>query len=475
MVYIVFIVIYMVFLFGVGVWKSREVHTQEDFVVAGRKLTAFVLVGTLLATWTGSGSIFNGGRLAYENGYAALWSSAGAWLGIAVIFFIAQKIRRGEKLSVPHILEDRFNKWVGLIATVVTIIAYITIVSYQFKGGGRVISYLAGDDFTLLGMSPVMTGMVLTAILAISYTVIAGMLSVTYTDVINGMVMLAGIAIAIPFVLDANGGMAQFAANVPAPQWQIFGTMGPIQAFAYALPTMLLLMGDANMYQRFLSAKNEREAKKSVVGWIICVIVIEFMIVTLGFLGTGLEKDLSRTESASIIIIIAKSHVPSIIGCFLLAAIAAVIISTADSFLLVPATNFSHDIYQRYLRPQASQKELVSVCRITVLVLGIGAFAMGAFFDTILEAAYAAYTIYGAAITPMLLAAFLWKRASNAGALLSVSGGALVTIGWEIYQKNCGAIRLANIEIAAIFPAILVSSLLLIAGSLIWPTIREET
>ena len=93
MIYTVFIAIYLFALVGVGVYKTRAVRNSEDFMVAGRTLPWYILVGTLLATWMGSGSLFSGAGLGYRNGLAALWSSGGAWLGIAFIFFIARRIR----------------------------------------------------------------------------------------------------------------------------------------------------------------------------------------------------------------------------------------------------------------------------------------------------------------------------------------------------------------------------------------------
>lgn len=466
MIFITFILAYLVFLVGVGLWRRKQVRTQEDFIVAGRRLTAPVLVGTLLATWTGSGSLFNGGRLGYENGFAALWGAGGSWIGIAIIYFVAQKVRRGKKLSVPHILEDRYSKWVGLAATVTTVIAYVTIVSYQLKGGGRVINLIAGDGFSVFGMSSLMTGIVITAVFAIGYTMLAGMISVTYTDVLNGIVMLAGITFAIPFAVKGVGGLANFAHNVPPEKWQLFGTMGSTQAFAYLLPTMFLLLGDANMYQRFLSARDEFEAKRSVRGWIVGTILVETLIVFLAFLGTQLQTGLQGAQAANIIPLIAVQHVPVAIGCLLLGAMVAIIVSTADSYLLVPSTNISHDLYLRYFRPKASQKELLLVSRLAVLVLGIMAFLMISFFETILDAAYAAYTVYGAGITPSLLAVFVWKRASSTGAILSVLGGTIVTLGWEIAKKMLGH---APLGLEAIYPALVGSILLLVAGSLIWP------
>jgi len=310
---------------------------------------------------------------------------------------------------------------------------------------------------------------VITAVFAIGYTILAGMISVTYTDVLNGIVILAGISFAIPFALKGVGGLTTFAQNVPAEQWQIFGTMSSTKAFAYLLPTMFLLLGDANIYQRFLSARDEQAAKRSVAGWIGGTIVIETLIVFLAFLGTQLESNLEGNQAANIIPLIAVNHVPVVIGCILLAAMVAIIVSTADSYLLVPATNIGHDLYQRYFRPNASQRELLLVSRLAVLFLGILAFLMVSFFETILEAAYAAYTIYGAGITPALLAAFLWKRASSTGAMLSILGGSVVTISWEIVKKVIGH---APLDLDAIYPALVVSIILLVFGSLLWP--REE-
>lgn len=472
MVFIPFIFAYLLILVAVGAWRSREVQSHEDFVVAGRRLTAPILAGTLLATWTGSGSLFNGGRLAYENGFAALWSSAGAWAGILLIYFIARKIRRGGKLSVPDILADRYDRWVGLAASVTIIISYVTIVSYQFRGGGRIIEIITDGQFSIFGLSTLMSGMIVTAVFAIGYTLMAGMISVTYTDVMNGMVMLLGIAIAVPFVLQEAGGIETFVANVPEGKWKLFGTMGKTKAFAYLLPTMFLLMGDANMYQRFLSAKSGREAKRAVVGWIIGVVVIECLIVLLAFIGSGLETGLTGEEASKIIPLLAVKHVPFVVGCLLLGAMVAIIISTADSFLLVPATNVSHDIYHRFFRPHASQKELLLVSRLAVLGLGIMAFLMISMFESILEAAYAAYTVYGAGITPALLATFLWKRASATGALLSILGGTAVTIGWEISARTNGSDPWG---IDAIYPALALSLMLLVGGSLMWPKEMKET
>ena len=172
MIYISGIMIYLLALVAVGLYKIRSVKNSTDFMVAGRTLPWYILVGTLLATWMGSGSLFSGAGLGYRNGLAALWSSGGAWLGIALIYFITRRIRNFGKVTVPDIFEARYGQAAAVLATITTVIAYTTIVSYQFRGGGKVLAMVSD------GMISLETGIIITAVFAISYTVLAGMFSV---------------------------------------------------------------------------------------------------------------------------------------------------------------------------------------------------------------------------------------------------------------------------------------------------------
>lgn len=465
--YLLVVVVYLAMLIGVGLVKRRQVRTAEDFAVAGRSLKWPILVGTLVATWTGSGSIFNNGRLGYENGFGALWASSGAWLGIILIYFIARRIRSVRASSVPQILERRFDARTGLLASITTIIAYVTIVSYQFRGGGRVFEIIAGQGQMIPGIDNLVLGMVVTALFTILYTAIAGLLSVVYTDVFNGLVALLGVLIAAPFVLAGLGGWEQFAQNVPEVKWSLFGTRGLLSMLALFLPTLLLLMGDANMYQRLLAAKDGQQAEKAVAGWIVGVVLIEVFIVTLGFLGSVRFPGLMGPDASKILILVAHQAVPFWIGALLLSAIIAIIVSTADSFLLVPANNLATDIYGRYFNPQATGEHLLLVSRVAVVALGILAFSMIEFFPSILEAAFAAYTIYGAGITPALIASFIWPRASARAAFWSILAGTVVTIGWELAKKAAGGVNPLGLE--AIYPAVTSSILLLVIISLLDP------
>ena len=512
MIYLTCIIIYLLALVAVGIYKVSSVKDSEDFMVAGRTLPWFVLVGTLLATWMGSGSLFSGAGLGYRNGLAGLWSSGGAWIGIALIYFISKRIRNFGKVTVPDIFEARYGQTAAILATITTVIAYTTIVSYQFRGGGKVLSMVSD------GMVSMESGIIITAVFAISYTVIAGMFSVVYTDVVNGVLMTIGTIGALIFLFFKVGGMGEIIAVAEsAGKWQWFGNWaaertgdisGPIIAISFFVPTMLLLMGDANMYQRIFSAKDGGSAKKAVFFWVIGVIILESSISFLGLTGSvaaekGLIPDLVQNEqqvvfleamktgsaplpsdllsarqsgSESVIPAIAiHGGLPLIIGLILVSTMMAIIVSTADSFLLIPATNLTRDVYQKYINVSASEKQIILVSRALVLVLGLIAFLLVSQFKTVLNAAFTAYNIYGASLTPSLLAAFLWKRATKEGAVASILTGASITIIWTYFLPNWSGFNNLNPFLQELtYPAAGLSVFVLIIVSLFTPAPSKE-
>jgi len=457
--------VYLLILFVFGLRFVKRLKKKEDFLVAGRSLTAPVLVGTLLATWMGSGDIFSVSDLSYNHGFSSLIGSSGGWLGIIIVFFIAGRVRRFGQFTVPDILEVRYNKWARVLATITTIIAYVTIVSYQFRGGGWVLNIITE------GRVQEKHAMALVAVFVITYTLLAGMLSVAYLDVLNGILMITAIFISVPFLIHHVGGMDYIVANVTPRSHSMLGNMTMVQAMGYFVPTLLLALGNGNMYQRFFSAKNENEAKKSVIGWVIGVILLGIALQSLAVIGSSYFKGLEAEEAGKIILLVAHKGVPVAVGCALIAAVVAIIISTANSFLLVPATNVVRDIYQRFINPDLPDKKMILLSRTVVIVLGIISFSLISFFPRILDAAYAAYTVYGAGITPALMAVFFWKRATVSGGVLSILGGLSVTIIWEVLTKIQGHPPLG---VPAVYPALLCSLVLLFGVSLLTPKPAED-
>ncbi|MGE3273743.1 MAG: sodium:solute symporter [Vicinamibacterales bacterium] len=457
--------VYLAILMGVSAVRSRSTRTGDDFLVAGRSLPARVLVFTLLATWIGSGSLFGGAGLGYRAGFAALWQPAGAWAGILLIYFLAPRVRRIAKYTLPDLLQLRYGNAARVLGTLAIVIAYTTIAAYQFRGGGRLLNLAAGVDPS--------TGALITMAFCVVFTALAGMMSVAYLDVANGLMMLVGVGAAVAYLMGHAGGpVAAFDALRP-DQVALFGTLHPWQdALAIFLPTMLLLMGEANMYQKLFSAKDEGAARRAVAGWIIVTIIVETLIVAVGVFGSTIFPGLTAGQSEGIVLQVAVQGLPLVLGLMLCCGAAAIIVSTANSFLLAPASSLVRDVYLPYVNQQASDRQVLLMTRVLVLVLGGLGFIALRFFTTILEMALWAYTMIGAGITPALLAAFVWPRVTRAGGVASIVAGMGTTLAWEVVAKARGGDYVLGLP--TVYPAVAFAVATLVIVSLLTPRPSAE-
>ena len=457
MIYAITVSAVVLLLCGITTYKATQVKNETDFLVAGRSLSWPVLVFTLLSSWIGAGSLLAGAENAYKNGFVALWQPLGGWVGLLLIAVIAGRARHFAQYTVPDLLEVRYNAAARVLATIAIVISCTIITSYQFIGGGDILHLI----FPQIERT---TGLYIIAGFVIFFTAAAGMASIAYLDLVIGSLVMLTVLIAVPILLFRFGGWSSVHAALPATHFEVFGNYTPLNAVGLALPTMLLLVGNQGMYQKFFSARSESDAKKSVVGWIIGTVVLETLLVMVAVIASSrLHTDRPR----EIIPLTARNALPSILGAILLGGVFAKVISTANNYLFSPSTNLIHDIYSRFIDPNATEKRKLIVSRLAVVLLGIFAVLQATQFESVLKAALYAYTVYGAAVTPAVLAVFLWRRATTAGAITSILLGTVITVGWEILQQHGPSeiqSRIAGID--AVYPALLASVLSLILVSL---------
>jgi SSS family solute:Na+ symporter/sodium/proline symporter len=466
--YVVVLAVIVVVLLGVAVSRSFFVKTKADYLVAGRSLPAFVLVLTLLTSWIGAGSLFAGAENAYRNGFAALWQAGGGWLGLLLIYFIAPRARKFAQFTLPDLLEARYNQTARVLGTFAILFAYVGITSYQFKGGGNVLHLIFPDMVT-----PEL-GTYIIAIFVILTTALAGMSSVAYMDVAIGSLVTVICVIATPYLFLKAGGWAGLHAALPATHFQVLGNLTFARAMEFMVPTMLLMLGNQVMYQKFFSAKTERDARLSVLGWILGTIVLETLIVAIAVIGSALYPtgEVAR-QPYEIIPYTARHGLPALLGALLLGAVFAKVISTASNYLFSPSTNLINDVFVRYMAPGASNKRVMIVSRLAVVLLGCWALYQAIYAQSILEKMLWAYTIYSAALTPVVLAAFYSKRVTAWGAVAAIGAGTVVTLAWDVPGvKSIFPPILAERD--AIFPALFLSVAAMIVVSLLTPKPRPE-
>jgi SSS family solute:Na+ symporter len=280
-------------------------------------------------------------------------------------------------------------------------------------------------------------------------------------------------------------------AVLPPEYFQPFGRFGYVEgvsqglgpavarAIEIFLPTMLLLLGNQTIYQKFFSARSGRDARFAVIGWIVGTVVLETLIVAIAVLGAALFLHNPEVKPREIIPFTARHGLPPLLGAIMMGAVFAKVISTANNYLFSPSTNLVNDIYIRFINKQASDRGILIVSRSIVILLGVFALLQAARFESILEAALYAYTIYSAAITPVVMAAFFWKRATAAGAVVSILLGTVVTIFWKIQQLVLGRsestlLPASWLQHDAIYPALIISVVSLVGISLLTPAPRRE-
>lgn len=481
-IYLAVIVVYIVTIFGISYWRGRGVKNQEEFMVAGRSSPAWLLVFSLVCTWIGAGSLIGGGGRAYREGLSQLWMSAGAWLAIVIIYFLAPRVRRISEYTVQDILEKRYHPSARVLGSIAVVLGSTIIFAYQLKGLAFVLEYIFRIEQ--------IWGVLITGVLILFFTTTAGLKSILAMDMLNGILIILAIAIGLPLMLMMVGdgsmgaGVDHVSVTLPEKHFTLFGSNNFIWALGVFFPTFFLLLGESSIYQKFYSAKSGKSVKGAVIGFLVGVIVLEVALAVFAVsssshpemadwrtkhdafveaaesAGSGAELD-ARWEALQESVVTAtgdrndrpedrdeaideagkmyKSRtdfvnlqaaflLPLWAGALLLAGGMAIIFSTANSFMLAASTSFVRDIYQRFVNPDAGARRIVWVQRITMLCMVGFAVSILTVFTTVWSMALAAYTIIGATLTPVILAAFLWKRVTAAGGVASLAVGLVVWV-----------------------------------------------
>ncbi|TCJ02457.1 sodium:solute symporter family protein [Cytobacillus praedii] len=421
--YLVAVIIYLALMALIGVYFGKKsVKNSDDFMVAGRSLPLFVVMGTLLATFVGSGTVVGGASFIYQYGpFAAIFNLSGGIVGAIVLYFIAGKIRKVEIYTVPELLERKFGKAALFISSIIIIFAFVGITAYQFTGGAYVLQLTTGI--------PLEAGAIIMCVLVIFLTVSGGLFSVAYSDALSAVLIILGFIIGVPFALNAAGGFEGLAISLPEINKTWNGGLSFPQLLGFFLPLFLLVLGDQNMYQRFSAAKDPKVAQNSTIGFFVGSIFVIGLTIILATTSIVLFPNIAPDTA---ILSLAIEGVPLVVGLLMLCAAVAFIITTATSYLLSASGNIVRDLIQRSSKKTFSEGKLLWYNRVIVIILGVLAYVLGQFFPSVLAIQMYSYTMYGASITPALLATVLWKRATKAGIVSSMVVGGASTMLWEL-------------------------------------------
>ena len=440
MSYIIAIGLYLVLLMVYGlVIAHKKVKTTDDMMTGGHKIPFIILVGSLLATWCGGGITGSAGVVYSGGPWVGVLTFAAPPIGIILLYFIAGKVRKSNKVTVPEIMGARYGTAASIISALCVMLAYVGVLATQLKAAANILVLLCHSSGIEISHG---VALAICTVIIVIITVGGGLVSVAYSDAVSALIMIGGFFLAIPILMRAASAQG---AVLPAEKTTFTGGMSGWTLLGYFLPSLALMLGDQNMLQRFASAKNSDEAKKSNIGMFIGEIMVIASIVAVATQAAKLYPTLD--------------YLPLVFGALVMCACMAFIVTTADSYLLSSATNLTNDIYVKYINKNATDHQKMTILRATIVVFSVIAVVLTLYFPTVLQLQMTAYTMYGAAITPAILFALFSKKVTPAGGMAGIIVGGAMTIAWTLMGTPYG-IQCAIVAVPASVVAILVVSAL---------------
>jgi len=417
----------MLILLGIGYWANTRIKGMTDFLLAGRRLGVLLTAGALAATHFGGGMVMGGGQYGFDHGLSAAWYGIACGIGLLFLAFLtASKFRSLSLYTIPDYLEQRYGgKTVRALGALLSLIALTGILAAQV-GAAR-------SALSILGFTSVWAAVIATVIFIV-YTALGGLWAATITDFIQVIIAGVGVIIAAALVLGKAGGLAgleimiqQTPGGCDPGYFSLFG-MARTTVIWILVPTIMYTLIGQDFYQRLFAAKDKVTAKTaSIIGGIF-LIAISFFPAIVGMGAKAFFPEM--TDGSMAVPTVIKELFPVGVSAIVLAALLAAIMSTADSLLTAGTSHFIKDIYLEILHPgeKIDEKQMLKLSRISTVVIGGIALLIALAVPVIIDALIYSYTMYTAGVFIPVIGGILWKRATKAGAITGIVGGALVAI-----------------------------------------------
>jgi len=428
------VVVYLAVTIAIGLWAAQRVHNSKDYVVAGRSLPLYMNTATVFATWFGAESVLSVSVEFSKSGLGGIIADpfgSSMCLVIVAVFF-ARAFYRMDLLTIGDFYRKRYGRTMEFGTSVVIAISYLGWTAAQLTALGLVFSTLTDGAISLS------TGIVISGIVVLGYTIWGGMWSVAMTDLFQSVMILVGLGLVAWVVGDMAGGPAKvIAAAAEAGKFEFWPKGGAKEWLAFVTAFLTLAIGSIpqqDIFQRVTSAKDERTAiLGSLLGGAVyfCFVFVPIFIVLAALtldpaLGSLLNAEDAR-ETQRILPSFILEHTPMWVKVVFFGALLSAILSTASGAIIAPTSLCTENII-RPLFPRMSDRQFLLTLRIILVTFTAAAlvFALNS-KQTMYDMVQNAYTVTLVAALVPLAAGIFWKRANNVGALASCLCG---LAGW---------------------------------------------
>jgi len=415
----------------IGYWSSKQIKNLADFLVAGRRLPFHLATATLFATWFGAGSCMGASGTAYQEGLLGVISdpfAAGLSLILAGFFYVAL-LRRLELLTITDVFGKFYSKNSEIFASILMVPVYIGWLGSQMVALGYILHILIGVDPLI--------GICVGGLIVLLYTFAGGMWAVTLTDFIQVVVLVTGLFMILPSVLNDVGGISKLIKYTPKEYWHVIpvntgynGWMSYIGQ--WALMGLGCIVGQ-DLIQRSLASKNEKVAKYSAVTAGICYILIGTIPIILGLAGRLIMPELDNPEH--LMPKLAIKFLPPVFLMFFLSALISAIMSSADSSLLAATSLMTNNIILRVF-PRIPEVKILPLVRTTTILIGAISIGVALYIKQIYTLMVNSWATLFVGIFVPVTAALYWKKANTKAAWASMILGTGTWIGYIIIMTG---------------------------------------
>ncbi|HIV86025.1 MAG TPA: sodium/proline symporter PutP [Candidatus Monoglobus merdigallinarum] len=493
--------IYMAAVICIGIaFAKRASQSSENYFLGGRSLGPWVAAMSAEASDMSGWLLMGLPGVAYWCGIAdAAWTAIGLAAGTYINWLIVSKrlrrysVKAGNSITLPEFFSNRFHENKKVIMTIAAVFILIFFTVYAAS-----CLVTCGKLFSTLFGAPYIPMMILGALFVLIYTILGGFLAESASDFMQAIVMIVALVCIVVVGTISAGGLSAVIENVKhIPGFlDMFGiatpvTDGGVQQSSNGVP----LFGDPGQYSfiticstlawglgyfgmpqvllRFMAIRSEHELTSSRRIATVWVLISLSVAVFIGVVGRSLFPTALTTssEAENIFIVLSTSLLPALLAGFIMAGILAATISSSDSYLLIAASAFSKNLFQGLFKKDASDKQVMIVSRITLLLITLVAIVIAldenSVIFTIVSFAWAGF---GATFGPLVLFSLFWKRINRFGAVAGMVSGGLMVFFWKLVIRPLGG----AFDIYELLPAFIFSSLCIIVVSLLTAPPSEQ-
>lgn len=454
---IVIVILYLIAIMVIGVLSSKKVKHADDFFTAKKSFGPLVLIATVCATTLGGSSMMGRAGVGYTSGIECLMTALPYTIGMFIFSAYAGRIydvgvNHGID-SIPSLFGFRFGNASKIVVAIMVALAMMGTVASQVTATATIMKMLGKN----IGISYEL-GAILATVVFIVYTSASGLFGVVYTDVIQFIVLSVFVYLMVPISGIARiGGLGEFFSHVdkayviPKVNGRIAGDI---------VSYLVITMAGAEMWQRAFAAKNRKSAKKGMFFGTVVYTICVSMVFVMALVALQLLPNIVETYGSkdAVIPALATTILPVGLVGLALAGILSVMMSTADSYLLVSVQTVVSDI-GKTIRPDMDSKKTLLWSRIMTVILAIGALLIALYIKSAYSILTMIYNFYAAAAGIPALAALYWKKATAPGMIAANIGGFVVCAVWKALGNPFG--------LGGTLPGALVCAILLVVVSLL--------